>query len=123
MKKFKKMVVPFAMASMMVLGGTGVFANTIEDYGKGSEIIDGRARGIVGDGITSSEIGAGYWIRGKRGSQLVSEYKHYTGEGRASVTNGEGNYVDGGWKEANVFSKASTTWTFKGTNRANYDYR
>ena len=65
----------------------------------------------------------GYWLHGKRDQKVVSEYKTYIGEGRASVTNGEGVYKDGGWVGVGQWSKASAKWTSAGTNKANYDYR
>lgn len=67
---------------------------------------------------------AGYWVHGNRSGTLVSEMKSYDPyEGRASVTNGAGDYEDGGWQPADTWSKASLTWSFWGTNKANYDYR
>lgn len=71
----------------------------------------------------SSDIDGGFWIRGKRDGEIVSEYKHYTKQGRASVTNGAGYHDDGGWQKPYKWSKASLDWSFWGTNRANYDYR
>ncbi len=119
MKRLKKVVLPLSLVGMLALCSTSVFAEglDISKYGKGSEIIDGRTR----DGITSGSMDGGYWIRGKRGTKLISEYKHYKTKGRASVTNGIGDYNDGGWKEADTFSKASVEWTSKGINRAYYD--
>lgn len=72
---------------------------------------------------TSGEMDGGYWIRGKSGSNVLSNYKHYTKQGFASVTNGEGKYKDGGWKPKNVQSVATLPWTSKGTNKANYDFK
>lgn len=74
-------------------------------------------------GVTSGPQDGGYWIRGKKDNQVYSSYKHYTKQGRASVTNGEGDYKDGGWKPKDQFSTASLPWTSKGTNKANYNYR
>lgn len=74
-------------------------------------------------GITSGEKEGGYWIRGKKGSNVYSNYKHYTKQGHASVTTGEGDYKSGGWKSKNVESVAQLPWTSKGTNKANYDYK
>lgn len=65
----------------------------------------------------------GYWIYGQRDDNVVSEYKVYVGEGRASVTNGEGYYDDGGWVGVEEWSKAAQPWTKKGVNKAYYDYR
>ncbi|MDP7978826.1 lactococcin 972 family bacteriocin [Bacillus sp. WLY-B-L8] len=74
-------------------------------------------------GVTSGAKDGGYWIRGKKGNQVYSSYKHYTKYGRASVVNGEGDYEDGGWKPKNQYSTASLPWTSAGTNKAYYDYK
>ncbi len=80
--------------------------------------------------VECSDNGAGcqgYWIRGQKHvsgkNQLVSEYKDYVGQGRASVVNGNGDTDDGGWKATNTYSYASEDWTFWGTNKAYYDYK
>lgn len=69
----------------------------------------------------------GYWIRGKKTDtspdQVYSKYKDYKGEGYASVVDGYGNTANGGWKSTNVYSEAHLPWSFKGTNKAYYNYR
>lgn len=73
----------------------------------------------------SNNVRVGYWIYGKKDGNVISEYKPYVGEGRASVTNGKGAYDDGGWVKPNDdpnWSRAKQPWTFWGQNRADYDY-
>ncbi len=65
----------------------------------------------------------GYWLSGKRDGNVISEYKPYIGEGKASVKNGLGVVDDGGWVEVGDWSKAEAEWTIRGTNKAYYDYR
>jgi len=78
-------------------------------------------------GVTSGDMDGGYWIRGDKDingvKNVYSSYKHYTKQGAASVTNGEGDYVDGGFKPADVMSTANVKWTSSGTNKANYRYK
>ncbi|MGE9833152.1 hypothetical protein [Streptococcus orisratti] len=107
---------------------TTVFVNTENEAGGGSvivtdnDVIDPTLRATP-QYIYNKGKKIGYWISGKRDGKVVSEYKAYTGEGFASVTNGKGNYNDGGWQPAESWSRASLTWTREGTNRANYNYR
>ncbi|MGM7635342.1 lactococcin 972 family bacteriocin [Bacillus sp. Hm123] len=71
--------------------------------------------------VTTGPYAGGYWIRGKDGSLLVSKFKHYKKQGRASVVNGKGRYDSGKWKPKNQFSRAKQIWTLTGTNKAYYD--
>lgn len=65
----------------------------------------------------------GFWLYGRRARKLISEYRVYIGEGRASCLNGKGYYKDGGWVKIDKWSKAELEWTSEGTNKAYYDYR
>ena len=129
----KKIVVSVLSLSVMVLSSIPVFAaapaQTSSTSGNGYAVVRdndyvntlARAKNKYiknGDGTR-----VGYWIYGKRDGNVVSEYKTYVGEGRASVTNGEGYYDDGGWVGVEEWSKAAQPWTKKGTNKAYYDYR
>ncbi|MGL4953539.1 MAG: lactococcin 972 family bacteriocin [Culicoidibacterales bacterium] len=73
--------------------------------------------------VTSGNVDGGYWIRGKRENSVISEYKHYSKQGKASVVNGMGYTSEGDWKSANIYSKASQSWSFLGTNKSYYDWR
>ncbi|MFB1097230.1 hypothetical protein [Terribacillus sp. JSM ZJ617] len=135
MSKFKKGLTGVLLAGVIVggiSGGVSASSNGITENGN-SEVIkadQGVTEGYVKDtqtGFTinaeSGAISGGYWIRGKRDGRVVSEFKHYTKEGRASVTNGAGYHDDGGWKAQDVWSKADLDWSFWGTNKAYYDYK
>lgn len=115
-KNIKKGMVKFLAVGTIFtsLVATTAFATTNEGY----EVINGQARA----GLTSGDKDGGYWIRGKSGTLLKSEYKHYKESGHASVVNGEGDYDEGEWEEANVFSKSKAGWTSSGTNKAYYDH-
>lgn len=130
----KKLVVSILSLSVMVLSAIPVLAATPTTEKSNPS---GRGYAIVRDNDNakiqllasnkyiknSDNTKVGYWIYGKRDGNVVSEYKVYVGEGRASVTNGEGYYDDGGWVEVESWSKAAQPWTSKGTNKAYYDYR
>ncbi|WP_366248308.1 hypothetical protein [Terribacillus aidingensis] len=133
--KFKKGLTGVLLAGVIVggiSGGVSASSNGITENGN-SEVIkadQGVTESYVKDtqtGFTinaeSGAISGGYWIRGKRDGRVVSEFKHYTKEGRASVTNGAGYHDDGGWKAQDVWSKADLDWSFWGTNKAYYDYK
>ncbi|MFP7253678.1 hypothetical protein CHH91_03350 [Virgibacillus sp. 7505] len=135
MSKFKKGLTGVLLAGVIVggiSGGVSASSNGITENGN-SEVIkadQGVTESYVKDtqtGFTinaeSGAISGGYWIRGKRDGRVVSEFKHYTKEGRASVTNGAGYHDDGGWKAQDVWSKADLDWSFWGTNKAYYDYK
>ncbi|SNZ02463.1 hypothetical protein SAMN05421503_0115 [Terribacillus aidingensis] len=135
MSKMKKGLAGALLAGVIVgglSGGVSASSSGLTENG-GSEIIEssqGVTESYVKDtqsgfstNATSGEISGGYWIRGKRDGRVVSEYKHYQKEGRASVTNGAGYHDDGGWKAKNVWSKADLDWSFWGTNKSYYDYR
>lgn len=117
--KLKKGIVSL-LAVGALLGPTAstVFAAEANNAHGGSEVISSKAQA----GLTSGNKDGGYWIRGKSGSMLVSKYKHYTKEGRASVVNGEGDYNTGNWEAPGSYSYASTDWTSAGTNKAYYDH-
>ncbi|MDO5376045.1 MAG: lactococcin 972 family bacteriocin [Staphylococcus rostri] len=72
--------------------------------------------------ITSGSKDGGYWIRGTNSTKVISKYKHYKKAGRASVVNKYGEYRDGGWKKAGVFSSAQVRKTSSG-NKAYYDHK
>ncbi|GIN12613.1 hypothetical protein J26TS2_24800 [Shouchella clausii] len=128
---FKRGLIGACCTSVAVVGLTFTAIASSEPEQEETITADyGIVEGVVADDpnaiSTSAESGnkdGGYWIRGKRDGQLVSEYKHYKKEGRASVTNGKGYHKDGGWKKPEKWSKASLKWTFTGTNKAYYDYR
>lgn len=65
----------------------------------------------------------GFWLHGRRGDRLISEYKCYQGKSHASVLNGNGTYAEGAWVGPQEWSKASAYWSLTGTNKAYYDYR
>ena len=97
---------------------------------KGEELIteEGMKSTFVSDEekqsrATDGPVDGGWWYRGKNGSSLVSEYKHYTKQGRGSCRNGNGTYNDGGWQSSGVFSKAKVGYTLLGGNKVYYDYR
>lgn len=130
----KAIIVAIAAGVLVVPASMNVFAAE-KTVGK-SEIVTADStitEGFVADennsgnkpqlyaGVTSGKADGGYWIRGKRDGNVISEYKHYTKQGRATVTNGKGVYNDGKWQKKDVFSKAKATWTSSGTNKANYD--
>src|SRR6478735_1754253 len=131
MKKnvLKKSTVGAALTSIIVAGG--FLSASAEDTPNQSELITedfGIAESYVSDDpneistlATSGNMDGGYWIRGKRNGDVISEYKHYKKEGRASVTNGRGYHDDGGWKAKEKWSRASKDWTFRGINKAYYD--
>ncbi|MCT4583807.1 MAG: hypothetical protein N4A54_02685 [Peptostreptococcaceae bacterium] len=86
--------------------------NTFRSATKSKYIKDSRGNKIL------------YWIYGEKSGKVTSKAKAYKGYyGRASVTNGEGEYDDGDWKKAGKWSEASAPWTKAGTNKANYDYK
>lgn len=65
------------------------------------------ANATVTTGSTSD--GNDIWTRGMDTStnRVISKYKNYGLQGRASTINGNGVYKDGGWKAVNVFSDGS----------------
>lgn len=73
--------------------------------------------------LESGPKNGGYWIRGKKDSNVYSSYKHYEKMGYASVVNGEGDAVEDVYKPANEYSTAKVKWTLKGTNKAYYDFK
>ena len=110
-----KKLIALILVSLLSMS-TNIFASV---DGKGSEVVENQR---FKAGTTSSTMDGGYWTRGQSGSKVFSQYKHYTKLGRASTTNGEGQYHDGGWKEVNINSTSNLlTWTSKGINYANYD--
>ena len=113
------------MKKFMILTAVSLLTLSVNAHaavdGKGSEVV---ANPMLRAGTTSSTMDGGYWTRGQSGTKVYSQYKHYTTEGRASTTNGEGEYHDGGWKAVNVNSTSNVlTWTSKGKNYANFDNR
>lgn len=89
-----------------------------------------RDRGDKDEGISpaveSGKKAGGYWIRGIKKingkSYVYSSYKHYTKSAHASVINGVGDYVSGGWKPKGKYSTAKLPATISG-NKAYYNYR
>lgn len=131
----KKGVVGAAAIGLLV-SGFSLSAKAFDEPVNGQAEVISKKYGIVqsveydtqpdGTITTMADSGnkdGGYWIRGKRDGQVVSEYKHYTNQGRASVTNGAGHHEDGGWKAKDIWSKADRDWTFFGVNKSYYDYR
>lgn len=129
----KKIVVSALSLSVMVLSAIPVFAavpaETSSTFGSGYAVVGENDYADIQTRASNKYIKnddgtrVGYWIYGKRDGNVVSEYKVYVGEGRASVTNGEGYYDDGGWVGVESWSKAAKPWTSKGTNKAYYDFR
>ncbi|WP_280739338.1 MULTISPECIES: bacteriocin [unclassified Enterococcus] len=110
-------------------GGTPAAAAEIDSSYKGVEVIE-ESEGITSSFVSENRLSratdgaydGGWWYRGKSGSLLVSEYKHYKKEGRASCRNGNSDYSDGGWNPVNHFSKANVSYSKSG-NKVYYDYR
>ena len=122
MFKFKKVITSALVVAMIATMSVSAFAATEVEklYPGGSEIVTGTTK----TGMTSGPMDGGYWIRGKRDGKVVSEYKHYTGQGHASTVNGAGYYHSGGWQPTDVFSKSNVLdWTFWGTNKVYYNFR
>lgn len=102
-----------------------------EDTGLIESVVDADNEGISTQGVTSGTVDSGdekgYWIRGSKKysgvKHVYSSYKNYKKQGAASVTNGEGDYKDGGFKPADTMSTAHVKWTSAGTNKANYRYK
>lgn len=119
----KQILKAIAAAGMIITLSTPIFANAaVENVKNGWErIVHENAR--ADSGTVDSGNDKGYWIRGKRDGNVISEYKNYKKEGFASVINGDGHYREGGWKSADVFSKAEAYWSFWGTNKAKYRFR
>lgn len=130
-KKFLSFCIVISIVCLTIVPSFAAVSNSTkhitENDGGGFEVVlenDGNTRATKSKTIYDGNTRAGYWIYGNRSGTLVSEMKGYEPyEGRASVTNGVGDYEDGGWQPPNHWSKASLTWTFSGTNKANYDYR
>lgn len=123
-KKYFKLMIASAFLSVpFSVNALATNETEIENINGGYEIISDSDDLQLFAGITSGKKDGGYWIRGKRDGNVVSEYKHYTYKGRASVVNGKGKVDDGGWKPKNKYSKAKEKWTIKGTNKAYYDWK
>lgn len=114
------------------LGITSVFASEKPDdtvlVSGGSVIVEishtaSRSNGYTVNTTISSGNQHGDWSYGESGSFMFSQTISRTGQGRASVTSGSGEYDDGGWKPINSISTAMVRWTWSGTNRANWDLK
>jgi hypothetical protein len=124
---FKKVILAAVVVAAVSAMSFGVSA-TVNDNTNGSGSVDVPARATRAAEseyvYDSNGEQAGYWIHGHVDSNVVSKFKAYGNrDGRASVTNGNGKFVDGGWRPSGTLSEASTTWSSAGTNKANYDYR
>lgn len=132
-----KKVLSLALVSLLAIGLTSVsFANE-SSHGHGEVVVGYKHQlrdvqddwGTLSQGVSNKYIKdnignrVGFWLYGERDNEVISEYKAYIGEGRASVLNGNGDYDDGGWVKAENWSKASRAWSSKGTNHSYYDYR
>lgn len=132
----RKYVLMFVL--ILFVGTSGMVADAvISSVGGGSENLDGYS-GVFYSTIYSEESesnisqrkvtsgpvsdGRGWWRRGKRQNEGISEYVDYVSRGHASVENGKGDYHSGGWKNAYIWSKAKLDWTRSG-NKAYYNYR
>lgn len=103
--------------------------NRVDDF-KGFEIIeetDTVRESFIKDSdlprYDDGPMDGGWWTRGKNGNNLISEYKHYMKQGRASCRNGNGTFSDGGWQSAGVWSKSKVGYTLFGGNIVYYDNR
>ncbi|GFN35536.1 hypothetical protein [Tepidimicrobium xylanilyticum] len=136
----KRRVVLFCIVTLLIISAIPVFANgTIYSFhdgksGRGFMIV--KAEDVlpddsafypakVDDRYIYNKDGerVGYWQAGKRSGEVISEYKPYIGEGKASVKNGLGVVDDGGWVTVGDWSRAAAKWTIRGINKAYYDYR
>lgn len=106
----------FASVSPQVNGGM----ENVDNYTTVVETKDSKNNGMLK--LDSSAAGGGWWRRGKDGNRNVSEYQHYSHNGKASCENGNGTFHDGGWQRPNVWSKASVGWTIFGGNKAYYNH-
>lgn len=118
------------LIGLSLIGGSTSFAATSEVSFKGTEIIGEsdflKSTYVEDQKLARYEDGAmdgGWWTRGKNGNRLISEYKHYTKQGRASCRNGNGTFSDGGWNPVGYWSKSSVGYTVLGGNNVYYDYR
>ncbi|MGV3043238.1 lactococcin 972 family bacteriocin [Staphylococcus rostri] len=131
----------FILASVLTIGLSGLtvggIANAdVTSINGGSENVDnynGLVRSEIPDQntatdstalrkVTTSPKAGGYWIRGIRGSIVISHYKHYKKMGKGTAINGKGYVGSGGWKKAGVFSKGSVEKTFS-NNKTYYDHK
>lgn len=106
----------FASVSPQVNGGMEI----VDNYTTVVETKDSKNNGMLR--LDSSAAGGGWWRRGKDGNRNVSEYQHYSHNGKASCENGNGTFHDGGWQRPNAWSKASVGWTIFGGNKAYYNH-
>lgn len=131
----KKIMFVNSLALLLVVGGGTVLASEVpvtESY-KGSELVTENSvmtSSFISDDenhinplVTDTEMDGGWWYRGKVSNRLVSEYKHYSKQGRGSCRNGNGTENDGGWKKKDVWSKSSVGYTLLGGNKVYYDYK
>lgn len=131
----KKIFIINSLALLLLTGGGTVLAaeDSATETHKGEELVtvDGTTSSFVADTDNNdvsifAEDGAmdgGWWYRGKVSNKLVSEFKHYTKQGRGSCRNGNGTEDDGGWKNSNIWSKSSVGYTVLGGNKVYYDYK
>lgn len=138
-KKFLSLAVVMGMMTATSLTAFANFDNVVQfgndQSGSGYAIVENQE--VDSDGFNTFRTGAKskyikdskgnkilYWIYGKKSGKVISRVKAYGSyQGYASVTNGEGDFDDGGWQKAGDWSKASAKWTKKGTNKCNYDYK
>lgn len=131
MMKYVKMCL-IGLVAITAIGSTNVQASTFGRTATGGYQIfeEGAVQGIVPFTTTTIQSGTqtGQWqslLTGIPGTGRVESNVQNTsgGQGRASVTNGAGEFDDGGWRPSPQWSRASARRTITGTNRTNWDLR
>ncbi|AVQ32795.1 hypothetical protein C7J88_00720 [Staphylococcus muscae] len=127
------------LSSLLALGisGLGSIAKADEiSINGGSENVDnyiGLVRSEISDQplnqdstvfkyIAAGPVNGGYWIRGTNSAYVISRYKHYKKEARASVVNGIGGYNGTPWNKPGSLATAQLKKTKHG-NKAYYDHK
>lgn len=116
MNKFVKTSMIIATL-LLTTASTALATASLNDRHSGSEVVSETTR------YEDGPMAGGWWTRGKSGSNLISEYKHYTKEGRGSCRNGNATFSDGGWKPAETWSKSKVGYALLGGNKVYYDYK
>lgn len=104
-------------------GSEAVHSENVDNYNgvQKSETQDQNDSGIVEETKAGKKDG-GFWIRGKRGNKVISDYKHYKKSGKGTAINGKGRVGSGGWKPAGTFSKGRVGKTWSG-NQSYYSHK